>query len=368
MKISVCHVITTIDSGGAETQLLALASAQKKANMSVEVIFLKDLPTLRNRFIDSGIQILNQYSGLNFIRQILKLAKRRSDTNTVFHAHLPRAEILCAIALKRNSFVITRHNAERFFPRAPAIVSQLLSKFVQRRAFTTILISQAVKDYVIDNGELSKRLTNRIIYYGVSATLYKLPTKMSFSPSKKVRLGCISRLVPQKNLPLLLQAARNLTDMNDFDFSLKVLGNGPLEASLNKLCKTLEIQEFVSFDGKLEDVSLFYNELDLFVLTSNYEGFGLVLLEAMQFGVPIVARNISAIPEVLGLEHPGLINSGDPQEFASVIHSLIVDSRLRQSCLEHQKKQLSKFSLDKTVRAHTEVYRDLIQFSKTILK
>ena len=368
MKISVCHVITTIDVGGAETQLLALASAQKREGMHVEVIFLKDLPTLRNRFIDSGIQVLNQYSGLTFTKQILQLAKRRNDANTVFHAHLPRAEILCAVALKRKSFVVTRHNAERFFPGAPAIVSKLLSRFVQRRAFTAILISQAVKDFVIDNGELSTRLTNKIIYYGLSATLDRLPLKISFSPSKKVRLGCISRLVPQKNLPLLLQAARNLNDMKVFDFSLRILGSGPLEASLKHLCKTLEIEEFVSFDGKLEDVSLFFNELDLFVLTSNYEGFGLVLLEAMQFGVPIVARNISAIPEVLGIEHPGLINSSDPQEFALVIYSLIVDSRLRQSCLEHQKKQLSKFSLNNTVRAHTEVYLDLIQFSKTILK
>ena len=63
----------------------------------------------------------------------------------------------------------------------------------------------------------------------------------------------------------------------------------------------------------------FYRSLDIFVLPSDYEGFGLVVLESMSQGIPVIARRISAIPEVMGENHPGLVDSSNPLEMAKKI-------------------------------------------------
>ena len=129
MNYSILHVITTIDLGGAEKQLFTLATCQKEKGFDVEVVFLKDKPTLMQNFLKVGVKVDLGFAGLGFFRQVLKLKQRKSQENLVVHAHLPRAELLCALSLKQESFIVTRHNSEAFFPNGSAKLSQLLSRF-----------------------------------------------------------------------------------------------------------------------------------------------------------------------------------------------------------------------------------------------
>jgi len=359
MKFRIVHLITTIDFGGAEKQLLTLAQAQRQQGLSVEIIFLKDRPSLLTNFLDSDIRVDTSFFGKSFIKQIQKLRAERRRDNVVFHAHLPRAELLCALALRRRSFIITRHNAERFFPKSPQFVSKLLSRFVSRRAFAAISISKAVAKYVLDSGEFDNATRNHVIYYGLKDVL---PKSHAVNTKKRsaFTFGTLARLVPQKNLELALSTLREIKTIRFPKARLRIGGSGPLLNSLKAFSMDLGIADSVTWDSRIEDTSEFYKSLDVFILTSNYEGFGLVLLEAMFEGIPVVAREISAIPEVLGESHPGLINSTNPSDFAELIVNLASNSRIREKILIHQAEQLKKFSILNAESKHRKIYEELL--------
>ena len=359
MKISVTHVITTIDMGGAEKQLLSLASFQIRTGYEVEVIFLKDIPLLKDEFESVGVKVNHSLSQLSFLRQCQKLRELRSGQSSVFHAHLPRAEILCAIALRKKSFIVTRHNTEAFFPKGPSMLSRRLSRFVLRRAFACISISNAVSDFLKMKKEIPSGVRHHVIYYGLK-DLDPLYLKRFPAQKRHIRIGTIARLVPQKNLPLAIHAIKLLNVDSSIVFSLDILGKGPLLKQLEALVKSLGLQNLVSFQGITEDIENFYDSLDLFVLTSNYEGFGLVLLEAMTFGVPILSRNVSAIPEVLGEKHPGLLNSNYPSDLAERIRQIVFNAQKWEECLKFQSVRLKKFSIEVSHNSYQSIYLDLI--------
>ena len=360
MNHSILHVITTIDLGGAEKQLLALASHQKKMGYDVEIMYLKGNPMLRDNFLAEGINVNSSLSDLYFFKQIFALGRRRANSNVIFHAHLPRAELLCAIALKTKSFVVTRHNSEDFFPGAPKLVSKILSRFVLRKAFTSISISRAVQNYLSSRGELKNLQNNIVIHYGL------LDTSVFVRGSNKIQgneiqIGTVSRLVPQKNLKLILQALRVLLDSSVGSFQLNIVGVGPLERELRLFANELQLGNSVSWLGQIQNLHNFYGSIDIFVLTSNYEGFGLVLLEAMQSAVPIIARRNSAIPEVLGSDHIGLLDTNDAVELAKMILNICTSPTKLQACLDQQSMRMPFFTIEKTHSAHEKIYVELLK-------
>ena len=142
------------------------------------------------------------------------------------------------------------------------------------------------------------------------------------------------------------------------------MGSGPLKIELQSLSADLGIEEFVTWKGQLQEVLPFYRSLDVFVLPSDYEGFGLVLLEAMSQGIPVVARRISAIPEVMGEKHPGLVDSIAPIDLALKIQTLIFDRDALRSCLQYQARSLKEFSIEKSQREHERIYLSLLAQTK----
>jgi glycosyltransferase involved in cell wall biosynthesis len=128
----------------------------------------------------------------------------------------------------------------------------------------------------------------------------------------------------QKNYPTLLKAFSQYLQ-NFPNAHLIILGSGPDETYLKKLTHTLKIDQCVHFIGNTPQVADWMSLFDIFVLSSRYEGFGLVLVEAMQVGLPIIAANNSAIPEVLGEDYLGLYPTYDSEILA---HRLIQFSTL----------------------------------------
>jgi glycosyltransferase involved in cell wall biosynthesis len=344
----VTHLITTIERGGAEKQLLTLAIEQVQSGLKVEVFFLKGKPDLKNEFEESGVKVNNLLVGKSFLRQILLLFKQLRKNPSPIHAHLPKSELLAAIVVRNKHLIFSRHNAEPFWPGGPRIISNLLSKFVCKKASQGIAISNAVKSYLIKRGEIATSYTIDVVYYGfqkdtsTNAAGLGLITNIMTGQSPNYKIGTIGRLVPQKDYPTLLSAFSNvLKSMPNTD--LYIVGEGHLQKDLIELNKSLGIKDKVYWIGKTEYIKEFLSKIDLFVLPSKYEGFGLVLLEAMVAKKPIIAANNSAIPEVLGKSYEGLFLTGDANALAQQIKIAISDDNFSERLVESYARQLNLF-------------------------
>ena len=334
---SVTHVITTIELGGAEKQLLILANQQILLGYEVTVVFLKGSPELASEFQQIGVEKLVSLQGMSVPRQILRLKDLLKKVKNV-HAHLPRAELLVALSLNsKTRMIVSRHNAEQFSPRAPKFLSTALSQFVVSKSVRVIAISSAVSKFLIESQEVKEEEKIEIIYYGRSGALpgivnSKTPTKV---------IGTVARLTEQKDYGTLLRAFSLLLQLES-DYRLQIIGVGHLENELKSLSAELGISDSVEWLGKVPNPENFISGWDLFVLTSLYEGFGLVLLESMALGVPIVASENSAIPEVLGSDYLGLAQTSNPEDFLRKILSLTQEEN-RILAIQQLQKNILRF-------------------------
>lgn len=355
----ITHIITTIDRGGAEKHLLQLASAQVAKGFRVRVVFLKGNGELLSDFESGGCSVVTYLSNRNILVQILELRKILEVDCGVIHAHLPRAELLTAI-VSRNKFIVSRHNAEKFFPGAPDFLSRHLSRFVETKTYGCIAISQSVENFLIQSKEWSLATPIHVIYYGyekhslkTSVSRTELLKKLSI-PETSYIIGTIARLAPQKDYPNLLQAFKLFLEIEPNSYLIAV-GDGELLDGMRLYATQLEIAHRIKWIGKIANVEDYLQLFDVFVLTSQYEGFGLVLLEAANANLPIIASNISAIPEVLGPEYKYLAEVGEYRDFYSKL-KLLRFTEDSDYFVENNKEILSRFTVEKMLNDTLKTY------------
>jgi glycosyltransferase involved in cell wall biosynthesis len=168
----------------------------------------------------------------------------------------------------------------------------------------------------------------------------------------------VARLAPQKDIPTLLRAFQLLKKKYP-NSVLLVAGEGNDERSLRDLSLTLGLQDSVDWLGKIENPVALMRKTDVFVLTSLYEGFGLVLLEAMIAETPIIAANNSAIPEVLGEKYVGLFETGNVEDLCEKLMKFTeYEERARANASSTERLEL--FTADRMFQETMNVYESVI--------
>ena len=345
----VLHMITTIARGGAEIQLLTVVREQRLSNRAVSVLYLKDSPELSSEFSALGADVIHDISKMNPIKQVLWTRQFLKGKDVIIHAHLPRAQILAALAKTTQPVILSRHDAEPFFTNGNKFLSILLARIVALRSDSAIAISGAVKIAMKNSLEFPKRFPIEIVYYGYDASFLQ---KTEIAPlvingsevdiSNKLVFGTVARLVEQKDYPTLLKAFAMYCNKYS-DTRLLVIGGGSLRNELIQQAAELGIVEKVFWLGHRDDVSEILNSLDVFILASKTEGFGLVLLEAMSKGLPIIGSNSTAIPEVLGDSGGILFETGNAHQLFERMEQLR-NSELRKDMKEKALARLEFFS------------------------
>ena len=343
----ITHLITTIELGGAEKQLLILAAKQIEQGLEVEVFYLKGKPELKTKFEDLGVKVNSLLVNQPFIFQVVKFRMFIRSNESPVHTHLPQAELVASLACKKKYFIISRHNFEPFWPNKPKLVSVLLSRFVTSRASGAIAISNAIKNYLIMKKEVSKGFQVSVVYYGFEHVVddksySKELTHEILNSTKNFRLGTIGRLVPGKNYPTMLKAVSMIVDVFP-TVKFFIVGGGSSEHALIKMCKDLKIEDNVIWLGRTENIWEFLSKIDVFIFASKGEGFGLVLLEAMLANKPILAANNSAIPEVLGSNYKGFFSTNDHKLLSDKIIELMNDHAKSESLVSEYKEQIKLF-------------------------
>ena len=167
--------------------------------------------------------------------------------------------------------------------------------------------------HLSDNGVPADRV-ERIPHFRSLA-----PVKAAKVPRQEDRVvKTLGRFVHKKGFDVLLHAAADAAQRGT-PFRLHIAGDGPEHKTLKALAKRLGIGDRVTFHGWIDDVAAFLADADLFVLPSRIEPFGLVVLEAMACGVPIVSTRVSGPSEILDEKTALLVEPDDPQAMASAV-------------------------------------------------
>jgi glycosyltransferase involved in cell wall biosynthesis len=354
--VRILHVITTIDRGGAEKQLLTLVREQIRNGKTVTVIYLKGQGELLAEFEAIGSDVDSSITNRSFFFKLVRLCSFMRGKFDIIHAHLPEAEILTSLTFTRTPIIVSRHNSECFFPNSK-VISRLLSMFVESRVKGCIAISRAVKSFLIESREWENLNNISIVHYGIDCS--NLSIKKSFTSQQVITFLTIGRLVPQKSIPFLLRSfAEHIKDFtND---KLIIVGDGYLSNFYKQLAKELNIEKHVSWIGRVENVNTFYRSSDVFVLASKYEGFGLVLLEAMCENIAILGSNVSSIPEVLGPNHPGLFESENVKDLARAMQ-LSRRADFREKIIAHQNQKLNEYRPILMEKKIDLIYRSILE-------
>ncbi|WP_333887687.1 glycosyltransferase family 4 protein [Clostridium sp.] len=168
---------------------------------------------------------------------------------------------------------------------------------------------------------------------------------------------------PRKNVSSLITAFSKIHKKLDKNYDLIIVGSNKDDSDILKnLSIDLNIDKNIKFTGFVEEkmMPIFYNACDIFIYPSLYEGFGLPPLEAMSCGTPVIASNISSIPEVVG-DGGILINPCDMENFMYSIEALINDINIREDLSLKALKQANNFSWEKTAEKTIEIYKKVLE-------
>ncbi len=166
----------------------------------------------------------------------------------------------------------------------------------------------------------------------------------------------MGRLVPQKGFDMLLDAFSRVAGKHP-EWSLKVLGKGPLKAQLEAQAELLGLKNRVNFAGTVPDPFPVLRESDLFVFASRFEGFGNALAEAMACGLPVISFDCPAGPSeiILNGMNGVLVPREDVAALAAAMDHLMSEPAARARLACHAPEVLQRFSLDRILGMWDEV-------------
>lgn len=168
----------------------------------------------------------------------------------------------------------------------------------------------------------------------------------------------LARLMPQKRIDLMIQTWALLA--KDFpEWHVKVLGEGMERSSLEKQIEEAGVKDSFLLPGGVKDVKEELSKSDILCLTSEYEGFGIVLIEAMTLGIPVVAMEYVGVHDIIENQKDGMIVPfGDVEGYASCLRKLMTDASLRERLAQNALTSVRKFDKEQVMQK----WVDLLSF------
>jgi glycosyltransferase involved in cell wall biosynthesis len=297
MKVLHVHRIGGI--GGSERHLLTLLPALAERGVEVRFLGLDDTSRAPEPFYEALTVPFARIPAPRDIDPTLALRVRRETRNAdLVHTHLVHADVYGALGAQR--LVSTKHNDDPFRAGAFRFVERALT----RRASKVIVITEALARFQVERvGLPADKL--EVIHYGLD----ELPAAWGSNPPDDVPpdarvLLAVCRLEPQKGLDIAVRALPEIRARHP-QAELVVLGEGAQRSELEQLAASLQVP--VHLLGRVPDVSAWLRRAELLVHPARWEGFGLALLEAMLAAKPVVATNVSSIPEIVADGETGLL-------------------------------------------------------------
>jgi len=358
------------EKGGIENHLKILCEGLAAKGVSVRAVVSNTKNSLLREKIN-GVEIVRLPKAFSAFNQPIFSGLREEIGNynpDIIHLHLPNPLAALKLYQTQKPIVITYHSD---------IVGKPAMKLIEFSTGQILKKARAViatSENYVSGSKLLKKFKDKIKVIPLSVELKKMkPAKISEIKKMKQRLGIknefvilfVGRLIPYKGLQFLIEALPLLKG----DFKLIIGGLGPLESKMRELAKSLSVQDKIIFFGEVNEnyYSNLFSSADIFVLPSHLksEAFGIVQMEAMAHGKPVVSCNISGsgVPWVNKSGVSGIVvEPENPSELAGAIQKLMDNPQLRKKLGAGGRARAEElFDSKKMVRSVLRVYEEVLK-------
>src|SRR5579864_6436253 len=331
-KINVVHIVPMLGPGGAERVAVDIVRGLNRQRFEVAVISIwRRVGCELESCLDQG-DVPAQYLGKGWgfdgrtYHRLHRVLREHHPDIVHTHLHVLRYALPSLLLLKPASVVHTVHNlAEREIePRA-----RWIQRFALSHGIVPVAVSEEValslkhvygvrQCRVIPNGIPTNRYANQ------QGTRKEWRAKVGFT-DHHVLYVCVARFAPQKNHALLLKAFAQ-GPASDPNAHLVLVGAGALPEQLESQAETLGLARQVHFLGLRTDIPDVLGAMDVFVLSSDWEGNPLSMIEAMAAGLPIVSTAVGGVPELLQSGKEGfIVQPGSADGLSEAMMTLLYD-------------------------------------------
>ena len=366
--IRVLHVIKALGRGGAEVLLREGFPVADRSRVALEYVSLRDKPAdLADELRSAGATVheLGLRSDASLVFAPSRLARIiRERSIDVVHAHLPLAAAVARVAGRRVGVpvVCTEHAmSERY--RTPTRLANRLTWPLQELA---ICITHDVEASVVRH--YGTRVPLEIVRNGVNTDWFSPTAVLGLTPEPLPKLrdddfvvGTVAsfRDTPAKRLDLWIDAVASVMREHEHVRALLV-GDGELRGRLEEHARATGMGSRFLFAGKHADVRPFLARMNVFVMSSAYEGLPVALVEAMSMGIPVVATEVSGVREVVRHQYSGYLVPFDDQvvvRLSASVGRVVADTDmamvLGRQAREHVQEHLS---MERMQRKLEEIY------------
>ncbi|MGD9580510.1 MAG: glycosyltransferase family 4 protein [Vampirovibrionia bacterium] len=374
-EIKVLHLITELPIGGAQDNTLLSVRGLKKLGYQVDLAAAPDgeLESLAREYSDNVYHIknfsANAISPVKNIEAILEICNLLKDNKyDIIHTHSSTAGICGRIAAKISKVPIIIHTVHGFpFHDFMKPLKKnfliLLEKACANICDHMITVSNLNKEEIVERKiSTIDKLTN--VYSGIDLDKFNInkskeEIKAELNiPEEDLVVGLIARMSNQKAPEYFIEAAKLILKEKP-NVTFLMVGDGPLK---DKLIEQIGDETRIRMMGARKDIPEILKTLDIFALSSIYEGLGRAMTEAMICKKPIVAPNVNGIPEVVIDGDTGfLVSPRDSKGLAEKILVLLNDEKLRNKMgLNAHHKVVPAFSDKKMVEDIDSLYRKIL--------
>jgi len=361
MKYRVIFIVFNLKGGGAERVTITLANTLAERGHKVTMFLFydeNDYPKTLNEKIKIVTVLPKNYKFRNGICKVIRMLLNEAKEHDIVVGSLEGWTTLFSwvAARIRNKICIAWLHTDLIK------YSDIRWNYFFRFVFTfpynyidkTVCVSDGVKSSLL--GLLNKNICTRVIYNPLFISQYSEKNASSLIP---IVLG-VGRLENKtKGFDFLIKAHSKL--INDgLLHRLVIVGEGDDRKLLEELVRKEGVQNTVSLPGFVRNISEFYNNADIFVLSSRFEGLGMVILEAMSYGIPVVATDCKSGPrEILcGNEYGELVAPNSVDALAAGIKKLLEDENLRKSLSKKGLERVKDFEPDFIAQKWEQVFNE----------
>lgn len=356
----------SLNGGGAERTVINLANHLDRSCYKIIFVIGNLKTNAYEQFISEDIVPIDLQSTrmrYSFFKLRKILVKENPDIIlTTLYDNNILVSLINATRLKKSALIIREANT-----RSQSGTVSWINKIATKISYNNladglIAPSKGVKDDLIKNfGVLPSKIKviyNPVDLNAINALKLQEVEDLEKKNNSEMNVVAVGRLDEQKDYPTLLKAISIV--MKKYPVNLHILGTGPLEVNLKNLASALGIRERIKFLGFVKNPYKYLASADLFVLSSKWEGFAHVIVEAMVCQVPVIATNCKSGPdEIIDNGQDGrIVNVGDYEELAVVIEEMLTSNT--QLYVQAGMKKAEFFNAPKITKEYEDYFMEVL--------